>query len=59
VVRAERQRDRAPVFDRPPQTVDKHERRAVPSDRVMKPGSVPLELSVLESLEPGFAVRHH
>jgi hypothetical protein len=59
VALGQRRREGAPVLDRPAETVHEHERRAVAGDGVAKPGSAPVELVDLESLQTGFAVRHH
>jgi hypothetical protein len=54
----EQRGERAPVLDRPAEAVHEHEGRPVPADRITKPRSAPVELTLLESVQPGFAVRH-
>ena len=54
----ERGRKRAPVLDRPAQSVNENERRAVTGNGVAKPRAAPLELLFRKSLQPVFALRH-
>jgi hypothetical protein len=54
----ERRCETAPVLDRPAEPVHEYDGWPVPTDRITKPGSAPLELALLESFQPGFAVRH-
>ena len=55
----ERRRERAPVLDRPAESVHEHDRRPVAPDRVAKPRAVDDELAIGESVETLFALRHH
>jgi hypothetical protein len=62
VTRGERRCERAPVLDRPAEPVHENEGRCAvverAADGVTKPGSAPVELALLESLQPVFAVCH-
>ena len=59
VLGRERRRERAPVLDRSAKAVHEDERLTGAADGITKPRSAPLELAVLESVQPVFAVCHH